>query len=491
MGAILICAIGNRDVIVSDQDRLPAELRGEQAGARLRGAYLLEHYGEFQNTIQLPILSKALNYLRRRHQQLEKIILVVSDQPDGTPDSYRNKDTIEFGNIIKEYLPQHPEWSQMVTKRNIWIKPVKANPADFDEMHSFFQQELVRVKDALGEDHSYYLALSGGTPAMAAMLLFVGSDVFGKTYIPLYISDTRETPLPLEASRQIYQQSMRTSVSTAIKSYSYTTAITLLRSNMDDSVAIVDSHTAQQLIAGLLTYAHQRLAFDFEAAYATLANLVGLTRYPYRAQIEQLLDEMVTLSDEWKLREVYFGADIKYRMGEYADFLARVWRFHEGILRFLAQSLGAHFTDQSGKKLDVTWIRSVAGLQEWFANYVLPEGGTGILYEDRDVSRVTLVALVEFLARQQGAEARVAPVSQIERLASLRNQSFIAHNFKGVSKLLLAQTFTGDPQAGAEMADDIVPAVASIYESAVGKPVGPNPFDGVNTILEALLNEAA
>jgi hypothetical protein len=483
MGNVLICTIGNRDVVLTDQQHWPPHLRDPQPGerrpvpgARERGAYLRAHFDELQTDIQLPIISKALGYIRQATQRLDDVVLIVSNQSQDVKPEYRGKDTIEFGHAIKEWLSSHPQWKNMVSKSHIFLKEVKGNPADFDDMQHFFRRELPLVRQRSGPDQTYYLALSGGTPAMTAMLLFVGSDVFGKTCEPLYISDSLKLPLPLTVSQRIYQQSVRAAILIAVRGFNYATAAQLLGNEH-----VLDSRDRQQSLRALLAYAQQRSVFDFESAQCTLASVVNLLSGHPKRQMVALREDMAGLSNEWKLRETCFGADIKYRTEAYFDFLTRVFRFHEGILQWQVQEWGAEFADESTRRLKAEWVTSTPGLDAWFTQ-------RGIEYRERDVSRHTLVALVEFLAPQHGKEAIVPLIQQIDGLANLRNKT--VHDFTGISKQLLAQKFTRNNQADPCQADHIVNTMRQIYERVVGQPVGPNPFDQINELIADLLNEA-
>ncbi len=496
MGHVLICTIGNRDVVLRDQERWPPQLRDLQPGegrqlpgARERGAYLASHLAELRDSIELPIMSKALSFVEERTDKLDALLLVVSDQDPTTRDEHRAKDTIEFGNLIKEYLPQHPKWGKLINKKQIRLVKVGDNPADFDNMRDFFEHELANIKRFHGADNNYYLALSGGTPAMTAMLLFVGSAVFGRTCLPLYISDAISMAIPLEASQQIYRQSVRHAMMVAISGYNYATAAKLLRDNAGEPVRIVDSEAGQKVIVTLLDYAHQRLAFDFEAARQTISQVVPLQRGALREQIVQLWDQTKQLADndERKLLEVYFGADIKYGNGEYADLLGRIFRFHEGMLKFVALRWGARF-DASEKNLDIGWVTGETDLLQWFATFQYGSH-TGIDWQS-GVTRPVLLALDSYLARHAPDKQRVIDeISSIEQLAGIRNKTIIAHNFMGVSKKVLAEAFTGVNGAKPEEADRIVPTLRAIYEAVTAQPVGPNPFSQINELLQMLLRE--
>lgn len=492
MGHVLICSIGNRDLRLADEKLEPALVHGVALSARQRGEYILAHK-EIHGAIRLPIVEKALSFVQNKTGKLDKLVLIVSDQPEAlTADEHRNKDTIAYGNIMREWIPLQPTWRDFVFKKNIELMTVTSNPADYDNMRDFLSTELPKVKNRLGADHTYYLALSGGTPAMTAMLLFVGSDVFGETCIPLYISDRKATqPIPLAAGRNIYLQSVRRAVMTAISSYSYAAAAKLTKDNFGEALRIVDSDSAQRSIIALLQYAHQRLAFDFKAASDTLAPVHRDLPAPHRDSMTALLQETEQLRDNeiGKLLDVYFGCEIKYGNGEYADFLGRIFRFHEGILRYLAITWGNVQFNRSGRRLDASWVASIPELHNWLTHFNYKNNPIAIDYQNRDVTRLTMRAVAEFFATSDEKRQLLDQIDQVEALADLRNNTIIAHSFAGVSRQSLAAKFSGDDQADASVADTIPLHLRHIYEAATEQLVGMNPFDQINRLLETLLTK--
>src|SRR5205823_4197299 len=92
----------------------------------------------------------------------------------------------------------------------------------------------------------------------------------------------------------------------------------------------------------LCEYARHRLNFDFDRAQSALQPIVdlgeGLTARTAPPHLPDDLEKLVQRQDfEALIREVYFNALITYGQGRYVDFLLRLFRFHESVLRYVVE----------------------------------------------------------------------------------------------------------------------------------------------------------
>jgi hypothetical protein len=90
------------------------------------------------------------------------------------------------------------------------------------------------------------------------------------------------------------------------------------------------------------------MEFDFERAREALDQAMregdAATRDFIRQRLLHDLDPLLGPGDpprRWEalLRELFWNARAAYRSGRYADFLGRVYRFQEALLRYLVETL--------------------------------------------------------------------------------------------------------------------------------------------------------
>ncbi|MEI8167156.1 MAG: hypothetical protein WCG26_12290, partial [Chloroflexales bacterium] len=249
------------------------------------------------------------------------------------------------------------------------------------------------------------------------------------------------------------------------------------------------SESQRDLITALLHYADQRLNLDFQSCRRSLSGKDGAIGGRYRIDVSRLYAEVATTDASWMLREVFWGAKLKYDRGEYADFIGRIFRFQEGCLRYLAEQLGTQFADERGAEFDRAWVEQHEGLSK-----KLVRDDELMLYVDR----ANLHKVISFLAKAAGntsvQKARNGLV-KINALADLRNRTQIAHGYTGLSKQVLADYFSLKPEelkAGKHVdpteANKILDQMRESYEQTVGDVLGENPFDAVNALIQRIFH---
>ena len=87
MSVHLLANVGNRDVLLNGEKIEPARYRGKE---------ILDRLGEHIQGLTLPLLTPAVNELLSRHNKIE-VVLFATDQPEGTPEKYRETDTLYAG----------------------------------------------------------------------------------------------------------------------------------------------------------------------------------------------------------------------------------------------------------------------------------------------------------------------------------------------------------------------------------------------------------
>ncbi len=463
MASVLIYNVGNRDVQSTDP---------EVAGlpARARGEVILADYPRLLPTLTFPIISKALDYVKGHEGQMDQVVLVYSDQPpESTPPQERDKDTVSLARVISRYLQEQ----YSIHKKNIFRNAIDGNPADYDVTLEYFRRELPRIKGHYPDGATFYLALSAGTPAMTAMLLSAGVQVFGLDCRPLYIVEGAKVPVLLQTARKLYGENMADVLRTHLSSFSYKAAL----DTMDRHASLlVENEPDRQAIRHLLMYAHHRLALDSDAARSAIEQAVSCCP-SHRPQLQGFQDAVCSPAEESLMAEVCFSAEIKYQNAEYADFVQRVFRFHEGALGYIAEKCGARFEATGPGHSRRNWDRGWLGQQEGLEDFAALRG----IDLHQEVNRRSIRCVLQWLLASHGEYAgAVAALDKFEKLAALRNRS--VHSYYKVSRVDLESAWEGDP-AG------IVDAIRDAWGKCTGQPLGENPFRQVNSLIGTILRE--
>jgi hypothetical protein len=173
-----------------------------------------------------------------------------------------------------------------------------------------------------------------------------------------------------------------------------------------------------------------------------------------RHDLDRLLDgkeEMERLKA--LLRELYWNAAITYRHRRYADFLGRVYRFQEAVLRYLVEHILGLPTDLSPEVEEANrgrWAEGIRANPRLFA-FLEAQKVDGKPLEWQKIGRPTYQALLRYATDEAlGLDAEGAPllspkararydalltrINAFDRLVQLRHRTIIGHDFEGVSE---------------------------------------------------------
>jgi hypothetical protein len=430
----------------------------------------------------------VVDHIFAKEGRIDRVILIASDQSEvaGVSDRHLAQDTIELAEVVRRRLVE----AHGLPEASITTWTVAQNPADYGGMQAFFRERLaaLRAEEPAGRA---YLEVSGGTPAMTSMLLTVGAEVFGLDAYPCYVSQYEETPFQLDLGRQVVAESLQDVIRENAKLYAYHAAARTLASNLE----LLKTFCPAASLHAVCTYAHQRLNFNFEEAQAALAPALDAARHKDLPTLA-LSESKHYDQTEWLLHEILFNAEIRLRTGAYGDFLVRVFRFDEAILRYLARGLGTQLVDRKGKPdehgefLDPMWLDEKPGLQTYFDSKHVRRGNDGRISANRFVLDLTAVYLAREQDNQAANQAR-KKLGKLQQLSSVRNQSFAVHTFDGVSSQRIAAAFTGhdDAEGSDAQLQQIVDMMREVCELATGQPVAEvNPYDRINALIEDLLD---
>lgn len=460
---LLLANVGNRDVQIPDSDDLPKK-------ARDFGEAILADWSAYADKLTFPILGKALQWVAGKHGPVERIILVASDQKD---EHHRHSDTAPLAEVIQRAFSEKPKWRKHLASPDaIVIERCHDNPSDYDDMMRFYETQMARLA---GDRASIvYLEVSGGTPAMAAMLLLKGIEHFGERAQPLYVTPTQAMPLSLNVGRQLTLDATTNDLKHSLNICQYHTALALLDSREQ---LLRESWPHFSAVRAVVDYARERLNFNFLAAEQAL---FGADRHlPSRltSRVRDFANDISERTETWLLREVLYTAEISFRNGAYADFLGRAFRLSEGLTDHVLKAWAPPEIfegPEEKRKVADGWLNDNVDAREFLEEKEIDLG--------RCVTRLTLLTLAEYFAGQDDMRRRIVNrLQRINVLGSYRNQMPFAHGYEGVSPALLKQRY------GGKRDDEMLRDLRWLYEQIVGQPCGDNPYDAINALIFDLI----
>jgi len=451
MTILVLCNVGNRDLMLEGEAKAPSPAR--EAGRRL-----LEQYDAVAPRLAFPIIEPCLRYIIAQHPPsddessgIDRLVLFGTDQPDL---EYRPADTLHFAELAVRRVPDLLGDQVRSIERQL-IRGI--NPALYDEAFEKFDELLAQLPHA--EVEVCYVIIAGGIPACNAALLLQGVRHYGDRLRVVYLPQGGE-PQELRAGQQV------------INAFREAAAIEHLeRLDFANALPRLERLGAGPGLGGLVAYAAQRLAFDFRSAQATLLGALKdgdrLVREFIQERLRHELDDLLETDDGLKrlmalLRELYWNAVITYRHCRYADFLGRVYRFQEAVLRYLVERIFGLPTDLKPAVREENQARWNAGIQANPRLLAFVEAQTveGKPLEWTNIARPTYKALLSYAVNEElGLDAEGKPllsprershykalldrINAFDQLVELRHRTIIGHDFEGVSEPLVLKHYKG------------------------------------------------
>jgi hypothetical protein len=216
-----------------------------------------------------------------------------------------------------------------------------------------------------------------------------------------------------------------------LAAYAYGPALKLL----EQSAGYLD-HDQAGLVEAMLRYAIARRNLDLAAAVQALDPAVTMAR-ELRELIASFQQEVEDTSEVAKLRETIFLAQIAAVTDNWADFLARLYRFSEGCMQLLAEQLGVRWSDpqkRNSYKME-WWNEQRAMLATLGLAAAEPPVDPVTENKHREADRISLRAIITALAtepEQAGVQQALAQLALIDKPIPLRND--IVHRFSPLSR---------------------------------------------------------
>lgn len=450
MTILILCNIGNSDLIADGQR--PSRPRPD-------GQLLWEEFTAHR--FELPIITPCLEYIRNRYpNERARLICFYTDQrerpettrPDRFGVSLRDKDTIWFAHIAARLVrEQFADWIVEARPERIEGRQgADLNPSIYDEAFEAYAGLVARYS----EDVSFcYVLTAGGIPACNFALQLQASIMFAERCRFVYPPEGGRVT-ELRIGEKLQESFQRVNAMEALK-----------RRNFPSALLSVRGAKMSEAIIYLLEYAVYREAFDFHRAQNAIALAERWASGELRDLCATLHDDLLPLINNKDaaalLREVAYSAEIAARNGRYADMLGRIFRFQEGVLRFVVEHYLKLPTDMSKAVREAnlaSYLAQIDGnphLHQYLEQKTIDN--QPLRYRDGP-NRPVMQAMLEFVInsglRADGTPFAVkkererlagvkAHLDRLDRLAELRNQSVIAHGFAGVSQETINEVYEG------------------------------------------------
>lgn len=487
MPVYLLYTVGNRDLLV-EGNPLPST---EQ---RQKGEQILNDFDSQKDKLSAPQLQATIDYILQQQPKIDELHLFVTDQPKQLGAQYYS-DTCFIGDVLRKYLcfrfPTHLLASIKVRRiQNI-------NVAQYDEVYQWFSQNLNLPQ---AEDNLFYLCPTAGIPAITQGLLLCGTRRFQSRCQVLYLPIEERMPIEVQFPNLFLLDLHKESLKHFLKNYHYAAASKLLKEMSPLNWKMPTISWIEAVIESTM----HRLHFDFTTARRLLEDQaipftsgeVRVALISIRNQLGSLIKAAERAEKEFDqqaildlLEELFYNAEITFLNGQYIDFLGRLFRFQEATCRYLVELYLKLPTDALNKrKIFIQGVEQNPNLVQYLKQ-------SNIDYRTMDIP--AFLGVVSYLA-QEGFEPSEENLildkeaitncyellNRIQKLASWRNKSIIAHSWQGINKEQLLSEYGVNPEEEALAPVEDMKRVLDW----LGKPPKENPFEKVNALILPFLN---
>ena len=475
-GIVLIANLGSRDVGLTAGD---ANIIGEP---RREGERLWQAYGQYQAQFQLPLLEKVMVDLIGQNQRPQVIHLIATDQSETSP-KHQHSDTIYLAYIARRWLAEKygyaydAAWAEDDPRHDIHVSWIRREPHNYTQTYEFFTQWLPVIDADSNPDLTFYLQLSGGTPAMTSMLLLCGVNILGERARPVYVSPTEPSPYPLDIGQKLIARTVRNALLTAINAYAYQTATALIDENRD---LLADFFPNIDELRAIAAYAAHRRNF----AWGDAQQMVAQVTSDLRPSLMAVDEAIASRNYEGLLAEGIYNCEIAARTADLFSLVVRVAQFAEALPRYLCLQHGVRFQDKKGQeRRDGEFLFEAWRSENEAVVAALEAKGVRLA----TMSTFALQRLVIEVAGKKWGKI----MGQFDEVGKLRNRA--VHGHRQITEELLLEAYVCSAKKRKKIEPDqatdlILQGMKQAWADVVGRPFATeNPFDEINRLLLASL----
>ncbi|HZU07466.1 MAG TPA: hypothetical protein VFB73_15995 [Chloroflexota bacterium] len=476
--ALYLANVGNRDVYLDGQP-LPADQ------ARALGEQIRNQYEAYRDRITAPIIEAGLEHVLARGKPERRVLVTVylfATNQDASAGPHRARDTVHLAEVLCRYLKERfpPAKEPRGHVEDVCCVEIRQNPSYYDGMYEFFGERLRAARLAPERWDACYVSPVGGVPAANFALLLRAVERYAEKCHPLYVPEGSRHVVPSDIGDQLRRGLLRAQVRQQVAYGEFGRAAALLRELGADTALV-----------GLAAHGQYRLHFDFDTAIRVLEDeVLRKARGELREQARRLradLDGLVQRDARALIRELYHNLCLTYKAGRYVDFLLRLFRLQEAVLRWVVEHELGLPTDATNGKAHPAFVERIEANPALHAHMQQPYKGRVLDYR-RPPTLAVLRHLLDYLCchGDEAARARFSAVAalldQLEELADLRNRSIGAHGFEGVSEAAIRQCYGADR--------DLLDDLRTLLEQ-LGLAPEDDPFAQLRELLLARLEEEA
>ena len=340
-------------------------------------------------------------------------------------------------------------------------------------MYIFFGRSLARKDFNIENLETCYVEQAGGIPSANMALLFQCINKFEEKCSPVYVSEKTGHAIPIKFTDAILNEKRKTLLSELAGKFDYALLCDHLNSNKEN----------EKFIYILSQYAQHRLCFDTLTAISIAKQGAGEFLSRDRNMFEDFLVDLENIEQKdyvSLISELYYNMTVKYSRKEFVDFLGRIYRFKEAVLRYLFEFNTGISTDidkKTGKQTDFfKFIEGNTELQQFVASQKTPQG------EQINISNFSiplLMACLKYFANKKSNTSYQEIYGILQKfniLIALRNKSIVGHGFEGVSEEIIKNKYDSD------ILDDLNTIIDKISNLSANE-IPKNPFEKISSIL--------
>ncbi|WP_292459994.1 hypothetical protein [Methanothermococcus sp.] len=404
------------------------------------------------------------------YKKLELEPIIIKDKVKTILDFHDSVDVILFGTLQKGGYRTDTYYSASIIEyllkkefgnkiNSIGVYAITDNPSDYTLMFEYYKKTLESFEND-GDYDVVYLGITGGTPALSYGLITCGALKWESKVKILYKSPYKNEPVELEIGNKIFNILKDKEFKTLYAKHLYE-----LCAEIGKRYNLIHDWKYHYLLG--LNYKKmfdfKKALEEFEKAY-NCGDVKIANKREIQKEIELIKDfedvdvNKIVIKDNIKLYAKLIdllieNAKIKWENGEYVDFIGRIFRLKEALLRMIIEKEFNISTnpetikDENGKKLK-RWIEFEKFLEDnpEILNYLDKETDwNGRKEPNNRVLDWILGYMVSKGKKEWKKYGKIYGFSKnLEKLSELRNESILAHGFKGVSKMDIMKIYGND-----------------------------------------------
>ena len=403
--ALLIANIGNSDIGRDKISFFSSEKGQVNIYEKSRDLWISK---EFEN-VELLLLNPVLRKIQETFD-IVGIYLFCTEQNPPHP-----QDTKFIAHIVKSILCSRYDFDET----SINLQVISKNPADYDEMLRLYRAEIYNLPESTDR---VFVSVTGGTQQQNFSAMFESVARFREKATMIYTSRGSEGAIECGVGYEIHKRMIthRVDILKAKKMYG-------VAAELAEEYGILDANEIKMLQAK-----NHRLLFDFESAWM-LFNEIKDKLPEHREEIYNAINDLEKLKNKNKyalIHELYGNMLVKWEQGAYVDFLGRLFRFEEAVLRFVVEN---EFNISTEKDENDLRFKSDVSSNNNLKNFL---DKNRISYNAPN--RLCLFMMLRFLISKNpdrnDLKIITDTINKIKKLSDLRNASIMAHGFEGISR---------------------------------------------------------